>query len=206
MTREVDFELVRRLCSRNAALVDPAFDTLYRKYRDRVYSSAYRILRDPALAADVTQETFLTVLRKASKFDFRSAFSSWLYRVAVNLSIDARRKRGRHRPLSLGDPEVSAWAESADRRKEPPPGPLAAAAASELAEIVEKAVADLNPKLGVVVVLRYVEGLGYEEIAEILEVPLGTVKSRLNRAHAALEGELASVLTRYTRTEGRDPT
>lgn len=197
VTREEDFDLVRRLCAKDPAAVEQAFEIVYERYKDRVYGTACRILNDRTLAADVTQETFLQILRKARKFNFRSAFSSWLYRVAVNLCIDARRKQSRRRPLSLSEPEVAAWADRADRRREPTEAPETAANREELTHAIERAIADLNPKLATVVVLRYVDGLGYEEIAEVLAMPLGTVKSRLNRAHSALESQLGPRLDDY---------
>jgi len=138
--REEDFELVRRLCSGDAQTVESAFDVLYDKYKGRVFNTAVRILGDRAAAADVTQETFLSVLRKARKFNFRSAFSSWLYRVAVNLCIDARRKRNRRRPLSLSEPEVSAWLERDELDRPVTPGPEQAARSSELRRRVAAAV------------------------------------------------------------------
>ena len=145
---------------------------------------------DSALAADATQLAFITVLRKAGKFKFQSAFSSWLYRVAVNCCIDLKRKRARTHSLSMTDPDVAMLADGGDYRRPETPGPEEYARQGELVQEVSKAISRLNPRLSVVVVLRYLEGLGYEEIAEILEMPLGTVKSRLNRAHAALEQDL----------------
>ncbi len=197
MKREEDFELVRRLCSGKPEHAGPAFDALYAKYRDRVYNIALRVLNDRTLAADITQETFLGILRKARKFRFRSAFSSWLYRVTVNLCIDARRKRERRRPLSLNEPQVAAWVEDAAVRRRSDPGPEEQASRGEFERLLSEAIGNLNPKLAAVVVLRYVEGLGYEEIADILRVPLGTVKSRLNRAHAALAEVLEPKLGDY---------
>jgi RNA polymerase sigma-70 factor (ECF subfamily) len=190
LDREEDFELVRQLGSRNREVSDSAFSQLYDKYEQRVFATALRIMGDSALAADATQLAFITVLRKARKFNFRSAFSSWLYRVAVNRCIDLKRKGARHRTLSMNEPEVARIAEGGDTRRAGIPGPEAHARHSELVLVVGQAISRLNPRLSVVVVLRYLEGLGYEEIAEILEVPLGTVKSRLNRAHAALEKDL----------------
>jgi RNA polymerase sigma-70 factor, ECF subfamily len=190
LDREEDFELVHQLASRDREVVDAAFSRLYEKYAGRIYSTAIRILNDHALAADATQVAFITVLRKAGKFDFRSAFSSWLYRVTVNRCIDLRRQRTRRPVLSMTDPDVQRLAEGGDPRQAGNLGPPEKASQSELAQIVNHAISGLNPRLSIVVVLRYLEGLGYEEIAEILKVPLGTVKSRLNRAHAALEAVL----------------
>ena len=198
MAREDDFELVRQMCSGDADLANRALSEIYEKYNGRVYNTAYRILGDRDLAADVTQETFIAILRKASKFRFRAAFSSWLYRVAVNLCIDTRRKVNRRRPLSLSEPDVESWVEEEDSPLRPEnPGPMEIAGRAELHQEMARAIARLNPRLAVVVVLRYVEGLGYEEIAEVLVMPLGTVKSRLNRAHAALEADLGPKLDQY---------
>ena len=190
MDREQDFALVRQLCSRDRKAVDSAFTQLYDLYESKVFGTALRVLGDRALAADATQLTFLTVLRKAGKFDFRSAFSSWLYRVAVNRCIDLKRKRTRQRSVSMTEPEVAVLAEGGDARRTEISDPEVNAERSELVQVIKEAISKLNPRLSVVVVLRYLEGLGYEEISEILDVPLGTVTSRLNRAHAALEQDL----------------
>jgi len=195
--RGEDIDLVRRLYSRDHADREDAFDTLFRKYRDRVHNIAYRVTGDRAFAADVTQETFITILRKARRFDFRAAFTTWLYRVTVNLSIDLRRKRFRRPSLSLSEPDVADWVEGETAKPHDLPAPEEAARQKELEEFIAKAISKLNPRLASVVVLRYTEGLGYEEIADILEVPLGTVKSRLNRAHAALEVEIGPVIDDY---------
>ena len=190
MDREEDFELVRQLGSRIREASHAAFRQLYDKYEQRVFSTAIRILGDPALAADATQLTFVSVMKKAGKFKFQSAFSSWLFRVAVNCCIDLKRKRGRHHSLSMNEPEIAMLAEGGDSRRPVNPGPEENARRAELVQEVSNAISRLNPRLSVVVVLRYLEGFGYEEMADILEIPLGTVKSRLNRAHAALEQDL----------------
>ena len=197
MDREEDYELVRQLCAREPQVRETAFDVLYRKHRDRVFNTAYRVMGDRGRAADITQETFLIILRKARKFDFRSAFTSWLYRVTVNLCIDLRRKLAKQSSVSMSDAEVVNWVEGTSRGQSGEPSPEKAARAVELQGLVAKAISELNPRLGSVVVLRYVEGLGYEEIAEVLELPLGTVKSRLSRAHAALEADLGQRLDEY---------
>jgi len=197
VTRDEDFGLVRSLRSKDREAVHSAFKALYEKHRNNVFNLAYGILHDRSLAADATQEAFLVILRRPRKFDFRSAFSSWLYRVTVNRCIDARRKQGRRRSLSMSEPDVASWAEKEDRRRDLEPGPEEVARQRELAREIREAISRLNPRLAAVVVLRYMEGLGYEEIAEALEMPLGTVKSRLNRAHAALEEALGPKLDEF---------
>ncbi len=196
MDREEDVELVRRLGSPEPSVRESAFAALYDKYKDRIFSTSCRILNDRDLAADATQATFLAVFRKARKFDFRSKFSSWLYRVAVNQCLDIRRRRARVVRLSLDDPDTPET--GTDLRRETPLSPEASAERGEMARRLRKAVAALSPKLAAVVVLRYMEDLSYEEISEILDLPAGTVKSRLSRAHEALEADLGPLLDQDT--------
>lgn len=190
MDREEDYQLVRRMGSPHRPVADAAFEQLYLKYRDRVYSTALHVLCDPSLAADAVQVTFLSVYRNARRFDFRAAFSSWLYRVALNQCIDLTRRRRRIRAVSLAQGEAGGAEILRDARRSEPPDPVDEAGRSELREEIRRAIGRLSPRLSSVVVLRYLEGLSYEEISEILEAPVGTVKSRLNRAHAALEADL----------------
>ena len=97
----------------------------------------------------------------------------------------------------MSEPEVASWAEEEDRRRNSTPGPEESSRRRELAQRIRDAISALNPRLAAVVVLRYMEGLGYEEIADVLELPLGTIKSRLNRAHSALEADLGPALDDY---------
>jgi len=197
MTEPTDVELARRLGSRDRAEREAAFTLLFGRHRQRAFDLAWRVLGDANLAADAVQEAFLTVYRKGPRFEARAQFSSWLYRVVLNQSIDLRRREKRHRALPLGDAAsresargaASSAGSPADGAREPASplaGPDVDARVAEEAAIVRAAIARLSPKLAAVVVLRYPEGLAYEEIGEILGLPPGTVRSRLNRAHAAL--------------------
>jgi len=184
MTEPSDVELARRLGSRDRAEREAAFATLFERHGRKSFDLAWRVLGDAGLAADAVQEAFLTVYRKGPRFEARAQFSSWLYRVVLNQSIDLRRRERRHRAVTLSEPSSATGA--AGDPASPAPTPEAAARSAERAEMVRFAIDRLSPKLAAVVVLRYPEGLSYEEIGEALGLPPGTVRSRLNRAHAAL--------------------
>ncbi len=162
-----------------------AFDALFEETKDHVYTLALHFSGDEAVAADVTQEVYLKLLERIGQFREDAEFSTWLYRVVLNTFLDERRRR---RPwLSLGAPEET---------EDPLPElTLAApqedaAARSQAADGVRRAVATLAPHLRALVVLRYSAGLSYEEIAGVLDVSPGTVASRLNRVHGKLAKKL----------------
>ena len=165
---------------------EAAFEELYRRYRDRVYSIAYRMTGTSTDAMDVVQDAFRVLFLKISTFRFDSQFTTWLFRIVVNCSNDHRRRLvGRNRA-----PAVSLSGSDLDLRDEHD-GPIESAQSSEAGEHVHAALQRLSPKLRAVLVLRYLEGLSYEELADSLQVQPGTVKSRLARAHVALEKELS---------------
>ena len=131
------------------------------------------------------------------EFRFESRFSSWVYRIAVNASIDVRR-RARRRLTSL-----EALQEGRDSQGKYDPAdhkvemPSATASRRELEAEIQRSISRLSPKLRTIIVLRYVENLSYEEVSEALRISLGTVKSRLARAHEALDRELTPVLDKH---------
>lgn len=176
------------------------FRELYELYKDRVYNVCYRITGNPTDALDASQETFGIVFRKIRDFRFESKFSSWVYRVAVNASIDLkRRSRGRDiASLDALDEQGSSAGQSrqslVDERVEMP---IRAASRHELEREIQRAISKLSPKLRGITVLRYIESLSYEQISEVLQISIGTVKSRLARAHEVLDRELTPVLDRY---------
>lgn len=177
-----DLELVVAYVRRRSP---EAFRLLYERYRDKVYSTAFQVTGDATEALDVTQEVFLRIHRKLDRFRFESAFSSWLYRLTVNLATDFRRRRRSHRMLSI-DGAVGETESSPAEIESHAPGPVAQAAAEELSRQVLEALSVLSPRLREVVVLRYLQRLSYEEVAQVIGKPVGTVKSRLNRAHEKL--------------------
>lgn len=186
-----DQELVEACRDVQDERFEAAFEELYRRYRDRVYSIAYRMTGSATDAMDVVQDAFRVLFLKISTFRFDAQFSTWLFRIVVNCSIDHRRReRQKSRRAGVSLSALDAHCEPADEGEDP----AACAETSELGEHVQASLQRLSPKLRAVMVLRYLEGLSYEELAETLQIQLGTVKSRLARAHIALEQVLAGKL------------
>jgi RNA polymerase sigma-70 factor, ECF subfamily len=184
---------------------DPrAFGELVARHERRIYGLCLRILGNCEDAEDATQEAFLAALRKAASFRRAAAFSTWLYRIAVNAATDQARRRGRARLAAL-DPEDAG---------------LAVAPGSELGEVVASAVAvqtalaQVPEEFRVAVVLCDLYRLPYADAAQVLEVPVGTVKSRVFRGRLALAGLLADPSSpdpappplRMVTTPGTEPT
>jgi RNA polymerase sigma-70 factor (ECF subfamily) len=172
---------------------------LYEQYKDRVYNVCYRITGNATDALDASQETFGVMFRKIGEFRFDSKFSSWVYRIAVNASIDIKRRSGTRWLASLEGSRDSDGVEfpRVDLRDERTEAPSVAASRHELEDEIQLAISRLSPKMRAITVLRYIESLSYEEIAEALHISIGTVKSRLSRAHHALDRELTPVLDRH---------
>lgn len=161
-----------------------AFEALVRRYHERAYRAAYRVVRDPELAEDVLQEALLKAYRGIRQFELRSAFYTWLYRIVVNLALD-RRRRQRSAPTVEWDDNVAAETD--------PRIPLAASVDPELAsrraqvlELVSEGVQQLPDGQREVLLLREVDGLSYEEIAQHMRISKGTVMSRLHYARKKL--------------------
>lgn len=152
-----------------------------RAHEDRVFAVCLRMLRDREAALEATQETFITVFRKADRFSGRAAFSTWLYRVAINTSYDLARRARRHRVESLPEGHDPTDPSSEDGY-----------ASAELRPELERALASLPPEFRAAVVLADVEGLGLHTVAESLGVPVGTVKSRLFRGRRLLAEALGN--------------
>jgi RNA polymerase sigma-70 factor (ECF subfamily) len=187
MTSDSERDILRECASSDPDIRERAFEALYRRHAERAYRLAYRLTGHDAEARDVVQEAFLRVFRRIRRFRRESAFSSWLHRITVNIAIDHHRRRQRR-------PETSLQAETTIAAPSPrgtaAPTPVEDAVRHERAVDVRRLVADLSPPLAAAVLLRYGEGLSYEEIAASLDVPVGTVKSRLNRAHDLLAPRL----------------
>jgi RNA polymerase sigma-70 factor, ECF subfamily len=181
LLRDPDAELVQACRNPEADGFEAAFEALYVKYRDRVYSIAYRITGSAMDAMDVVQESFGLVFRKLGSFRSGSLFSTWLFRIVVNCSIDLRR-RERSKQMQYADLELAG-----ESVVDPGDNPEVRAATSELGGQVQAAIQLLSPKLRVILALRYLEEMSYDELAATLSLSLGTVKSRLARAHLALE-------------------
>lgn len=198
MKSDPDRELVEACQATTPTGLEGAFRRLYDQYKDRVYNVCFRITGNATDALDASQETFGIMFRKIPEFRFESKFSSWVYRIAVNASIDhKRRAASRWLPTLEVQNEHTRPAARADLSDERTEAPLTAATRHELEAEIQSAISRLSPKMRAIVVLRYVENLSYEEIAEALQISLGTVKSRLSRAHEALDRELTPVLDRH---------
>ncbi len=158
-----------------------AFRALFEAYKDKVYSIALRFTGDEPLAMDIAQDVFLKLFSSIGDFRGDSAFSTWVYRLVVNACLDHRRRSWRLIPIADDLLAVlRAPGNSLDRMLH-----------SEMRDRVRRSVEKLAPELRMVIVLRYTEGLSYEEIAEVLGCATGTVASRLNRAHKVLERRLS---------------
>ena len=195
-----DRDLILACQAEPGAGFNGAFRQLYELYKDRVYSACFRITGNATDALDASQETFGIVHRKLQSFRFESKFSSWVYRVAVNAAIDIKRRAGSRRVTSLDalrGSDADAPSGPLQIRDEATEAPTAAASRHELETDIQSAIDRLSPKMRTIVVLRYLQSLSYEEIAETLQISLGTVKSRLSRAHAALDRELTPVVDRH---------
>jgi len=171
--------MVIEACQRGDA---EAFRALFEAYKDRVYSIALRYSGNPAAAMDIAQDTFLKLLSRIGDYRAEASFDSWLYRLVVNSCIDDQRRGRRMTPFLDGLLDaVCAPVESV----------LHKLMRAETEQRVQEVVARLAPEHRIVIVLRYTEGLAYDEIAKILGCSPGTVASRLNRAHKILERRLS---------------
>ncbi|HVK04518.1 MAG TPA: sigma-70 family RNA polymerase sigma factor [Armatimonadaceae bacterium] len=192
----------RRLVDRSRRGDLEAFDQLVRLYEKNVYSTAYRLSGSYDDASDIAQEAFVRAWNNLKSFRGDSAFSTWLYRIVTNVFLDDRkRKRARpHRSLE----EVMTLEESTVTRQfeDPTPGPQDVAEGDERRKILEMAIKTLPEEQRVMVVLYHTQGLSYEEIAEITKCPMGTVKSRLNRARLALRDRLSPAAELFGVTDG----
>ena len=175
---------------------EAAYRELVRRYERPVFSLIFRMVRNRALAEDLAQDTFVKVLNALDSYRPEYKFSSWIFKIANNVAIDQLRRRELD-TLSLdGSPdartqqEVEATALQATDRSE---SPLAELEARELGTAIEQAILKLRPEYRACIVLRHVEGRAYEEIAEALDLPLGTVKTYIHRARHELREYLTDL-------------
>jgi RNA polymerase sigma-70 factor, ECF subfamily len=165
-------------------------DGLVRKYRTMVFNLALRLTGDRAAAEDLAQESLLKAIKGWTNFRGESDPGTWLYRITVNAWKNRVRDGAKSRWLRFFAPDGEVAAEPLDVASQEP-GPEAAAVAAEKKKAIERALEKLTPEERAVLVLRELDGRSYSEIAESLDVPLGTVKSRLARAREILADELA---------------
>lgn len=171
------------------------FDEIVRRYGRHVFNLAYRMTGNDADAQDLTQEAFLRVFRSLDRIRPGVPLEGWLYRIVTNLFIDSLRRRRRVRVESLDQPATTRAGGELERAVPDPTGDPEALVVDPVVDgHVQQALGELSPELRAVVLLADLEGFAYEEVAQILGVPLGTVKSRLHRARRFLRDRLAPVL------------
>lgn len=186
-------EEARLVCGLRAG-VESAYEELLTRYQQPVYGIVYRLLGDQNDACDVVQEIFLKVFRSVHSFKERSSFRTWIYRIAVNEAHNHRRWFSRHRKREVAiDREDGAYG-AFEIAPDPGPSPFDFALDRETHLLIERALEEISPVFRTAVVLRDIEGLGYEEIADILQISLGTVKSRILRGREALRRVLSERL------------
>ncbi|MFI5234261.1 MAG: sigma-70 family RNA polymerase sigma factor [Gemmatimonadales bacterium] len=175
---------------------EAAYRELLRRYERPIFSLIYRMVRDRELAEDLAQETFVKALNALDSYRPEYKFSSWIFKIANNVAIDQLRRRELD-TLSLdGAPgaetpdAIEATALQIGSKGE---SPLEELEARELGSAIERAIGKLRPEYRSCILLRHVEGRAYEEIAEMLELPLGTVKTYIHRARNELRGHLADL-------------
>jgi RNA polymerase sigma-70 factor (ECF subfamily) len=190
-----DMTLVRQCQNGNSE----AISCLIVKYQDRVYNAIFKICQNRDDAAELTQDTFVKVLENINSFRGKSSFYTWLFRVAVNHTLNYCKRRFKLSPVSL-----DAENDQIEERKgkiaallEAPDGldPAEVAQQKELLQIIVNLIGQLKQEYRVVLVLRDIEQMTYAEIAEVLQIETGTVKSRLSRARVNLRQLMETVLT-----------
>jgi len=182
-----DLALVRALREGS----EQAYECLLLRFQQPVYNLALRLLNDPSDAADVVQEVFLKIFRNVMHFRGQSSLKTWIFRITINEAHNQRRWFFRHRHREVGIEEEQEDCRSrADILADGGQSPFDYVFDQEKQALIEAALARINPTFRAAVVLRDITDLSYEEIAEILQVSLGTVKSRILRGREALRQEL----------------
>lgn len=191
-TREADQALVKRVQAGD----QQAFALLVSKYQRKVIRLVSRLIRDPVEVEDVAQEAFLKAYRALPQFRGESAFYTWLYRIAVNTAKNHLVAQGR-RPIpmsSFQDDDEEGEPFAADEAIADIQTPDSVLLSRQIAEAVNEAIESLPAELRTAVTLREIEGLSYEEIAEAMNCPIGTVRSRIFRAREAIAGRIRPLI------------
>ncbi len=190
MEREVDQELVERAQKGDKR----AFELLVMKYQRKLARLLSRMVRDPAEIEDITQESFIKAYRALPQFRGESAFYTWLYRIAVNTAKNYLVARGRRAPTTTEfSSEEAEGFEDAELLRDIAT-PDAELQTKQIANAVNKAVEALPEELRTAITLREIEGLSYEEIAQMMDCPIGTVRSRIFRAREAIAEKIRPML------------
>lgn len=195
-SRQEDYDLIDQICQGDPQLRDQAYKRLLNKYRGQIYNLILKIIHNPNEVDDLVQETFSKAFNSIENFNKEYAFSTWLYRIATNSSIDFLRKR-RLKTLSIDNPistkEDEYTIEIPDTSDEPGKNIIQ----SQRDALVRSAIMNLPPKYRKVIEMRHLQERTYEEIAEELDLPLGTVKAHIFRAREMLYKMLRDKLRNF---------
>lgn len=198
-------ELIKKACEGDKE----AFEKLIIAHEKIVYNIALRMLKNTCDAEDASQEVFIKVYKSLKRFDGKSAFSTWIYRITVNTCIDIIRKHSNQNTVSI-DEEIETNEHSVKKQfQDSSPTPEETALSSEKASEVHKALQKLSSEHRTIITLRDIEGFSYSEISDITQMPVGTVKSRISRARSQLQtilekSELFSTSIRLNSKKGGD--
>lgn len=174
---------------------EAAYEALIQRYEHPIFSLVSRLADNPEDAADVVQDVFIKIFRNVGSFRGESSLKTWIYRIAVNQARNQRRWFGRHRRQEVGlEPEPGDTQGYQDWLQDPGPSPFDLALDGETQALLEAALQTVPSSFRAALVLREIEGLSYEQIAEVLEITLGTVKSRIMRGREALKRNLSEKL------------
>jgi RNA polymerase sigma-70 factor (ECF subfamily) len=187
--RSIDLELVKRVQRGDKA----AFDLLVRKYQHKVANLISRYIHDAAEVQDVSQEAFIKAYRGLAKFRGDSAFYTWLYRIAVNTAKNYLVSQGRRTPDYAVDAQDAEQYESGSALREYG-NPERQLLMNELRGVVNDTIEQLPDELRTAITLRELEGMSYEEIASVMECPIGTIRSRIFRAREAIDAAIGPLL------------
>lgn len=190
--KDTDLELVRRVQSGNKG----AFDLLVLKYQSKIITLIMRFVKDPFDAEDVAQDTFIKAYKGLATFRGDSAFYTWLYRIAVNTAKKHLISKSRKVVSDGVDAQEAEQFESADKLKNFD-SPEQNVLSDELRQTIAKSMDKLPEDLRQAIVLRELDGLSYEEISEVMECPIGTVRSRIFRAREAIENDMNALRGRF---------
>ena len=191
---DFDTQTDKELAAEAAAGHEGAFAELLRRYERPIFSLTYRMVRDRALAEDLAQEAFIRAFNAVSSYDPRYKFSSWIFKIANNHTIDHLRRRKLDTVSIDGPPHARTAQEEEETRlvvESTDENPQEYVEHRELGDQIEHAIGKLRPEYRTAVLLRHVEGYAYDEISEIMDLPLGTVKTYLHRARGELKEMLA---------------
>lgn len=183
---DLDEKLVRRCQEGNIE----AFEELVTRYQQKVYNIAYRMLGNHHDASDLAQEAFIKVFKSIKGFRGNSLFSTWLYHVVTNVCRDELRKRSRYVINSLDEPFMTEDSQLTREVADTADLPDKVVEQRESCRYLQQMIDNLTPEYRIIIIMREIMELSYEEIADILGISLGTVKSRLNRARKSLKNRI----------------